>query len=137
MNWRRIAVGTVVLGIVGNAIDWVLNTYVMTGVYATMADIMNPSPNMMWYVVGDVVAAFMLMLAWDMVGSKFGTGLAAGAKFGAAAGLFITFPMFLFWQINLRGMPYSTAWIMIGVVTLWYAVLGAIAAMLDRKTATG
>ena len=135
MNWRRIAVGTVAVGIVMNIVDYVLNTYVLTGVMASMASISN-QPDVTMYVLGDFAGAFMLMLAWDKVGSLFGQGAAAGAKFGLAAGLFISFPMVLFVQMQIRGFPYQAAWVLICAVALNYAVCGAVAAALDRKAAS-
>lgn len=132
MNWRRILVGTVVLGIVGNLIDYVLNTYLLTGLFDQLSGIANPSPPLMWYIIGDFALAFMLMLAWDLVGNRFGTGAGGGFKFGLAAGLFVSFPQTLFWQMMLRDFPYATAWLLIVIVTVFYAIMGAIAGALDR-----
>lgn len=132
MNMRRILVGTVVLGIVGNAIDWVVNNYVFGSAWAALPFV-NATPPMMWLAIGDFVAALMLMIAWDKFGAVSGTGGAAGFKFGLFAGAFVNFPMVLFWQMYIKGFPYNLAWEMIVVSTIWYGVLGAVAAMLDGK----
>jgi len=47
-----------------------------------------------------------------------------------------TFPLVLFFQLQLKDMPYHAAWVMICVFSLEYAVLGAVAAALDGKGAT-
>jgi hypothetical protein len=135
MNMRRILVGTIVLGIVGNAIDYVLNTYVFASAWAALS-FMNPSPAIMWSVIGDFAAALMLMVAWDKFGAGMGSGAGGGFKFGLFAGFFVNFPMTLMWSIYINGFPYSLAWKMIIVSTIWYGILGAIAGMLDKKPAT-
>lgn len=132
MNWRRILLGTVVLGILANLIDYVLYTYLIGEWYSSLP-FMNPNPELMWLVIGDVAAAFMFMLAWDKVGALFGSGTRAGFTFGLWAGAFITFPSFLFWQIQLTGFPYALAWKSIFIAMIWYGVLGAVAAMLDAR----
>ncbi len=134
MNTRRILVGTIVLGIVGNAIDYVMNTYVWGATWAAMPWV-NPVMPLAWLVIGDFAAALMFMLAWDRFGASSGGGPAGGFKFGLFAGAFITFPMTLSWQIYIKDFPYDLAWKLIFVVTLFYGVLGAVAAMLDRKSA--
>lgn len=134
MNWRRILIGTVVLGILANAIDYVLYTYLI-GDWYTAIPAMNPDPPMMWMIIGDFAAAFMLMLAWDKVGAVFGTGSKAGFTFGLWAGAFAAFPATLFWSISLTGFAYTLAWKTILIAVLWYGVLGAVAAMLDRNSA--
>ncbi len=132
MNMRRVLTGTVVLGVLANAIDYVLYNYVIASWYNTLP-FMNPEPAMMWLIIGDFAAAFMLMLAWDKVGAVFGSGQKAGFTFGLWAGAFASFPAILFWQIQITGFPYALAWKTIVVSVLWYGVLGAVAAMLDGK----
>jgi hypothetical protein len=132
MNMRRILVGTVVLGIVGNAMDWVLNNYVFGAAWAALPFI-NATPPLMWLVIGDFAAAFMFMLMWDRFST--GHGAAAGFKLGLFAGAFINFPMTLFWSIYVKDFPYTLAWEMIVVSTIWYGILGAVASMLDGKGA--
>lgn len=134
MNMRRVLTGTVVLGILANVIDYVLHTYLIGSWWAGLSFV-NPEPAMMWLVIGDFAAAFMLMLAWDKVGSAFGTGAKAGMTFGCWAGAFISFPATIFWQLFITDFPYPLAWKMVIVSVIWYGVLGAVAAMLDRKPA--
>lgn len=135
MNMRRILVGTIVLGIVANALDWILNTYVFGSTWAAMPFI-NATPPIMWLVIGDFAAAFMFMLMWDRFSASVGRGAAAGFKLGLFAGAFINFPMTLFWSIYVRDFPYTLAWEMIIVSTVWYGILGVVAAMLDGKSST-
>jgi len=134
MNMRRILVGTIVLGIVGNAIDYVLNTYVFASSWAALPFV-NATPPIMWLVIGDFAAAFMFMLMWDRFSASVGSGAAAGFKLGLFAGAFVNFPMILFWSIYIKDFPYGLAWQMIVVGTVWYGILGAVASMLDGKTA--
>ena len=132
MNMRRILVGTVVVGIVGNAIDWLLNKFLWAGVF-TSATWVNPDPPMMWLLIGDFAAAFMLMVAWDKFGAVYGRGPGAGFRFGLFAGAFINFPAVLFWQMYIKGYSYTLAWELIVVNVIVFGVWGAVAAMLDGK----
>ena len=132
MNMRRILIGTVVLGIVGNAIDYVLNTYVFANSWAALPFI-NATPPMMWLIIGDFAAALMFMLMWDRFSGTAGTGAANGFKLGLFAGAFVNFPMVLFWSIYIKDFPYGLAWQMIVVGTIWYGILGGVAAMLDGQ----
>lgn len=134
MNMRRILVGTVVLGIVGNVLDYLLNTFVFASAWAAVPFI-NTTPPMMWLVIGTFVQAFMFMLVWDRFSASAGHGVAGGFKFGLFVGVFVTFPMHLFWAMYLSGFPYMLAWQMIIAGTVWYGILGAVAAMLDGKGA--
>lgn len=132
MNMRRILVGTVVVGIVGNAIDWLLNKFLWAGMMAS-ATWINAAPPMMWLLIGDFAAAFMLMVAWDKFGAVSGKGAGAGFKFGLFAGAFISFPAVLFWQMYVKGFSYTLAWEILVVNVVVYGILGAVAAMLDGK----
>lgn len=134
MNMRRILTGTIVVGIVANAIDWLLNKFFWGDIWATMAWV-NTTPPMMWLIIGDFAAAFMLMWAWDKFGATSGKGPGAGFRFGLFAGAFINFPMGLFWQMYIKDFPYALAWKMMIVGIVFYGVLGAVAAMLDGKEA--
>ncbi len=132
MNMRRILMGTIVLGIVGNVLDYVLNNYVFGGSWAALPFI-NATPPIMWLVIGDFAAAFMFMLMWDRFSATVGTGAGNGFKLGLFAGAFVNFPMVLFWSIYVKDFPYGLAWQMIIVGTIWYGILGAVAAMLDSQ----
>lgn len=132
MNTRRILMGTIVLGIVANAMDWVLNKFLWPSIFASLPWI-NPNPQLMWLIIGDFAAAFMLMLAWDRFGSVGGRGPGAGFRFGAFAGAFISFPAVLFWQMYIKDFPYTVAWELIVVNVIFMGILGAVAAMLDGK----
>lgn len=135
MNIRRILVGTIVLGIVANALDYLLNTYVFAAAWSALPFI-NATPPMQWLIIGDFAAAFMLMVAWDKFGAMMGRGAGNGFKFGLFAGAFVNFPMTLLWSMYIKDFPYSLAWQMVVVATLWYGLLGAVAAMLDGKAET-
>jgi hypothetical protein len=134
MNMRRVLIGTVVVGIVANVIDYVLYTYLIGSWYSSLP-FMNPNPPMLWLIIGDFAAAFMLSAAWDKVGAAFGRGSGAGFRFGLAAGAFVTFPAYLFWQMQTTGFPYALAWKTIIVGVLGYGVLGWVLGMLDGKQA--
>ncbi len=134
MNVRRILTGTVVLGIVHIAIGWLMMKFVWGTTFSSLSWV-NPTPPMRWLFVADFAAAFMLMVAWDRFGTVSGTGAAAGFKFGLFAGAFVSFPAVLVWQVWIKDFPYATAWELLVVMVLTYGVLGAVAAMLDGKSA--
>lgn len=132
MNTRRILVGTIVVGIVANALDYLLNTYYWKDAWAAFAWV-NPTPPLMWLVIGDFAAALMFMLAWDRYGASSGGGAGGGFRFGLFAGAFVNFPMVLFFQMYVKDFPYGMAWQMIIIGVLFYGVMGAVAGVLDRK----
>ena len=134
MNMRRILTGTIVVGIAANAVDWLLMKFFWGTSWTALAWV-NPTPPMMWLIIGDFAVAFMLMLAWDKFGAVSGKGPGAGFRFGLFAGAFVTFPAVLSWQMWIKDFPYALAWKTIVVGTLFYGVLGAVAAMLDGKEA--
>ena len=135
MNVRRILTGTVVLGIVHIAIGW-LGTKFVWGTTFSALPWVNQTPPMLWLFIADFAAAFMLMLAWDKFGAVSGRGAAAGFKFGLFAGIFVGFPAVLVWQVWIKDFPYATAWELLVMMVVTYGVQGAVAAMLDGKTAT-
>jgi hypothetical protein len=57
-------------------------------------------------------------------------GLRPGLR--AFAGIFIALPAQLFNQILLEDVPYRTGWTLIAVITLRYAVLGAVGGAVDK-----
>jgi len=134
MNMRRILTGTIVVGIVANALDWLLMKFFWGTAWSSLAWV-NPDLPMMWFYIGDFAAAFMLMLAWDKFGAVSGKGPGAGFKFGLFAGAFVQFPAALSWQMWIKDFPYMLAWKLVIVTVLWYGALGAVAAMLDGKEA--
>jgi hypothetical protein len=134
MNWRRILIGTVAVGILANVVDYVLHTYIIGGWWTSLPFAAQEAP-MMWFVIGDFAAVFMLMVAWDKVGAAFGSGSSGGMRFGMMAGAFVSFPATLFWGASIAGFPYSLAWKYVIVGILWYTVMGAAAGMLDGKEA--
>ena len=98
MNMRRILTGTIVVGIVANALDWLLMKF-FWGTAWSSTRLGEPGP------ADDVVLHRGLRrglhadVAWDKFGAVSGKGPGAGFKFGLFAGAFVNFPAVLFWQM--------------------------------------
>ena len=88
-------------GVVANIIDFIVMGMLMAPTFAGIPS-MRQDVNPMWFVFGDFVAVFVLMLVYDRVYSSFATGPQGGATFGAYAGLLVSFPTWIFMHLMFQ-----------------------------------
>ncbi len=108
-------------------VDSVSLNYLLGGVVASMASIMNPEPSMVFNVIDNFIAALVLALVYDRVRGSFGPGVGGGLAFGLYAGLLVNLPAWLGLRVFIKNIPYGTAWVMTCYGVVVYTVLGAVA----------
>ncbi|HSG00259.1 MAG TPA: hypothetical protein VLA20_03970 [Vicinamibacterales bacterium] len=96
---------------------------------------MNPSPALMWIVVGELSSGLVLAAVYARVRSVFGTGLANGATYGVYAAVLANFPLWLMMSVY-AGWPYGTAWAFtIASIPVW-AIAGGLVGLVYQKMGT-
>lgn len=102
------------------------------GSYLAAVPGMNPSPAMMWVVIGDVVACLVLAAVYARTRSIFGTGLKNGATYGVYAGVLVNFPTWLFMSVY-AGWPYGSAWAMTLASIFYVTIAGGLIGLVYEK----
>jgi hypothetical protein len=123
MNVKKLLVTTVVLGIVLNVLDAVAHGMILRDRYLALPGLFRQDAHLYWFVIGDFVAALVVVWVYDRVYGSFGGGPKGGATFGFYMGVLVSFPTWLFMRLLFVGFPYSLAWIW----TIWGIVLGVVA----------
>jgi len=94
-------------------------------------------PALMWVIVGNVVAGFVLAWFYGKTGSAFGSGVGGGLKFGISAGILMGFPMWLFMTVYDSGWTYAASWAMVVANIVWVGVAGVVLGLVGGKMAGG
>jgi hypothetical protein len=131
MNVGRIVKVTVAAGIVYSVFDYVINNYVLSGMMAGMASILNPAPSMLYYLVLDLAAALVVALLYDKVHGSFGAGVGGGLTFGFYAGLVANIPIWIGLHVFIKDISYGTAWAFTIAGVAGYMIMGAIASLVE------
>lgn len=98
---------------------------------AAMASIpgANATPSTMWVVIGDLVAALVLVGFYDRVQGSFGAGARNGMVYGLSAGVLANFPTWLWGSVYFT-WPYRAAWttviVLIALATVGGALIGIV-----------
>jgi hypothetical protein len=136
MKTSRFWIAVLGAGLVMNAFDFVVHGQLLNGMYyAKMPSLFNSTANPAWYILGDFLSVLVLAWFYDMVSGSFPTGAAGGAKFGAYAGILISFPTWLLTSAMIIGFPYGLAWLWTILGVAWGAIAGAVVAALYKKSA--
>lgn len=93
---------------------------------------LNPTPPMLWMVVGDLAAGLVLAAVYARVRSVFGTGFANGATYGVYAGVLMNFPIWLQMSVYVS-WPYVTAWAFTIMGIVICAVAGGLVGVVFPK----
>jgi hypothetical protein len=129
MNVKKLLLATVAVGVAGNIIDFVFQGMIMASQYAAITAFRKDASVPM-LVLGDFVAALVLVWVYDRVYGSFGGGPKGGATFGLYAGVLVNFPTWILLNLLIVGFPYWLAWTwtVYGVVAtvIWGAVAGAV-----------
>lgn len=127
MNVKKWITATIVAGIVVNVYDTVFHGWLLRGTYEGLPELFRADSPIGWLVIGEFLAAAVLVWFYDRVYDAFGGGIANGAKFGFYAGVLLGFPAQLFANMMFVGFPYGLAWIWVVLVIGWGVLAGAIA----------
>jgi hypothetical protein len=134
MNVKKLLIASVGLGVVWNILDYVVQGMILGGqYYSKLPGLFRSDTNMAALIVGDFVAAAVLVWVYDRVYGSFGGGPMGGATFGFYAGVLMNFPTWIFMNLLLVGFPYPLAWIwtIYGIVA--GVIGGAVAGALYKK----
>ena len=131
MNLRKWLTIALVLGVVANAIDFVVQGNLLAGYYA--APPFRQDANIVWLVAGDFVSALVFTWVYLTFAPAAGPGAAGGAKLGLYAGVLVNFPTNIFLHLLIQGFPYALSWIWTVYGIAWYVVLGAIAGAMNKR----
>ena len=135
MNVKKLAAATVAVGVVVNALDWLVHTQILRGQYAALSSLIRQPQDlpMHWLIIGDFVAALVFVWVYDRVYGSFGGGPKGGATYGLYAGVLVNFPTWIFMNLLVIGFPYSLAWIWTIYGIVWGVVAGAVAGAVYKK----
>jgi hypothetical protein len=109
MDFGRILKAAVIVGIVMNGFDFLVNGVLLKDMMAGQS-FMNQDPPIMWLVIGDFVAALVIVTVYDKVRGAFAAGPRGGAIFGLYAGVLVNFPTWILVHLLFQGVSYHTAW---------------------------
>jgi hypothetical protein len=127
MNVKKLILAALVVGVVVNVYDFIVHGVLLAGIYQGLPDLFRQDMSLTWLVIGDFIAALVLVWFYARVQGSFGEGAAAGAKFGLYAGVLLGFPAQLFANMMFVGFPYSLAWYWVFAIIGWAIVGGATA----------
>lgn len=132
MDLKKIAVIGLAVGLVVNVMDAVVQGGLLAGTYSAIPAFRNTADVLPYLILGDFVAAIVFAAVYLRLGAGF-SGAAGGARFGAIAGVLVSFPSQIFLFLLINGIPYSLAWINTVYGILWYVVAGGVAGALNKK----
>ena len=136
MNWTRGLLATLAAGIVGNVLDAVVHGwYFQQNFYDKNPTLFRADMPLPWLIVGDFVAALVLVWVFDRVMSSFAAGAGGGAKFGFYAGVLVWFPGAIYMNMMFNGFSYQLAWMWIIYGVIWYVIVGAVVGATYKKSA--
>lgn len=133
MNLTRFLVAGLAGGVVGNVFDFLVHEKLLASRYAALPGLFRPDAPLEWLIVGDFVAAFVLVWVWDRVMGSFPPGAKGGAIGGFYAGVLVSFPSSIFWNLLFVGFPYSLSWIWVVSGVAWGVLVGAVIGALYKK----
>ena len=135
MNKSKCWLAVLVAGIVGNALDFVVQGKLLTDSYYAKIDSLKHDTAVGYFVLGDFVAAAVLAWAFCRLAAAIGEGVKGGAVAGFTLGVLVSFPTYHFIFLTTKGYPYPLAWINTIYGILWYVVAGAIIGAIMKKPA--
>ena len=134
MNVKKLLLATIVVGVIVNLLDFVVQVQILTGAYySKLTTLFRQDTPVAWLIVGDLVAALVLVWVYDRVYSSFGGGPRGGATYGLYAGILVNFPTWMFANLLFAGFPYGLAWVWTIYGIIWTVIAGAVAGAVYKK----
>lgn len=131
MNIKKFVTATLVIGVVMNILDFVVQGNLLAGYYTSGA--FRQDAPIAWFVFGDFIAAAVFVWFYARVAQSFAAMPGGGAVFGFYAGVFASFPAYIFLHLMLKDFPYALSWIWTIYGVVWCVIAGALAGWLYRK----
>jgi hypothetical protein len=119
-------------GAVANIIDYIVMGMLLAPTFAGIES-MRADTNPIWFVIGDFVSVFVLMLIYNRVYSSFTPGSKGGATYGMYMGLFASFPTWIFLHLMFKGFPYGLSWLLVIYGILWGVIVGSVLGSVYKK----
>jgi len=133
MNVKKLLLATLGVGVVVNVVDFIVHGQIMAGTYSQMTSLFRQDASIVWLIIGDFVAALVLVFVYDRVYSSFGGGPKGGATYGLYAGVLVNFPTWIFAHLLFVGFPYSLSWMWTIYGIVWTVIAGAVAGAMYKK----
>jgi hypothetical protein len=137
VNPKKFVLAILVVGIVANVYDFLVHGLLLGPTYASMPGLFRPDSSAVWFVIGDFIAALVVVWFYARVRRSFGGGLAGGAEFGLYIGVLLGFPAQLFMNLMFVGFPYGLGWIWVFAAIGWGIVVGASAGAVYGREPAG
>ncbi len=136
MNTSKCWLAVLVAGIVGNALDFVVQGQFLTNAYYAKMSSMRTGVTPIHFIIADFVAVAVLAWVLKRVAVAFTADVRGGAVAGFYLGVLINIPAYYF--IHLMVREYSRRLCVISTVygVIWYVIVGAILGGLMKKPAT-
>lgn len=131
MNLKQLAISTVLVGIVLNAMDTIVYGFALKSTFAGIAGFHNDAGMLPWFIVGDFIGALVMSWFYGIVRGSF----SSGSKFGMVTGIVMTFPGMLVINMMITGSPYYLGWIFVIYGVVEYTIAGTVLGMLNKPKA--
>jgi len=128
--WSAISIAMVIY-------DWIVHGEILNRIYYTqLPDLFRGQQggyNPIWFVLDDLIMAFVFLWFYRQVQGSFAKGVKGGATFGLLAGVFAAFPSQIAWHTIFKGFPYPLGWAWTVAGIAFYLMAGSIAGALYKK----
>lgn len=133
MNWAKILIAAIVVGIVTWLVDFVLHGLIMGGTYVEYKDVFSQeAANPIWFLVVSVCVALFLAILFAKTRDCWGEGVAGGAVYGFWIGLLFFFGNF-YYPLVIEGFPYFLAWCWGGMGLINAVIAGAVLGLILKR----
>ena len=134
MNFKKLLLATIVVGVVVNLLDFVVQGQILTDAYySKLTTLFRQDTPVAWLIVGDFVAALVFVWVYDRVYGSFGGGPRGGATYGLYGGILVNFPTWMFANLIFVGFPYALAWTWTIYGIIMAVIAGAVAGAVYKK----
>lgn len=129
---KKFWIGFVVVFILSGILEWVVNMYLLMGIYAQTPNLWRPEGEMKLWLIYLVylISAFFFTLIWHW--AKRWNGLVEGLKYGLCIGCLLGIPMGYSTYATMP-VPYSLAFGWFACTLVEFTIYGAALGMIYGK----
>ena len=136
MNCKRFFAAAIVIFVVIEAMEFVINNYLMMATYEALKSVWRPEADMMakMWIFHPVMLLSMLLFVYIFIKGREGKGICEGVRYGLIIWLFLSVPFSLSLYV-LFPIPFSLSlkWMAIGFVEM--VISGVLAAAIYKPAA--